>query len=216
MSVDRREYYKEYNRKNKDKRDAYAKSDANKAYRKRWKEKNKEKLKQQAKDYLINNREKIYEYQRQWLNENKDYMKEYHKEWKEKNRDVLIERRRYLRKNDPLYIISGSIRDLIYQSIKRLGYKKNSRTHEILGCSFEEFKIHIESKFQPWMTWENRGTQTCINKNETWDLDHIIPVSSGKTEEEIIKLNHYTNFQPLCSYVNRYIKRDNICHQTVV
>ena len=40
--------------------------------------------------------------------------------------------------------------------------------------------------------------------------DHIIPLSSDKTEEELVRLNHYTNLQPLCSYVNRYIKIYNI------
>ena len=38
------------------------------------------------------------------------------------------------------------------------------------------------------MTWENQGE---------WHFDHIIPISSAQTEEEVIKLNHYTNFQPL-------------------
>ena len=40
-----------------------------------------------------------------------------------------------------------------------------------------------------------------------WDLDHIIPVSSAKTEEELIKLNLYENFQPLCSKINRDLKK---------
>ncbi len=38
------------------------------------------------------------------------------------------------------------------------------------------------------MTWENHGE---------WHIDHIIPISWGKTESEVIELNHYTNFQPL-------------------
>ena len=38
------------------------------------------------------------------------------------------------------------------------------------------------------MSWENQGK---------WHLDHIIPISSAKTEEDVIRLNHYTNFQPL-------------------
>ena len=46
--------------------------------------------------------------------------------------------------------------------------------------------------------------------NFGWDIDHIIPTSSAKTEEEIIKLNHYTNLKPLCSKINRDIKRNNI------
>jgi len=39
---------------------------------------------------------------------------------------------------------------------------------------------------------------------------HIIPISSAKTNDDVYKLNHYSNFQPLCSYVNRFIKKDSI------
>jgi hypothetical protein len=81
------------------------------------------------------------------------------------------------------------------------------KTYEILGCTYEEFKNHIELKFEPWMDWDNHGLyngEKCFG----WDLDHIIPLSSAKTEEDVISLNHYSNLQPLCSYVNRVIKRD--------
>jgi len=79
--------------------------------------------------------------------------------------------------------------------------KKNVRTEFILGCSFEDFKLYIERKFENWMSWENNGVYTG-NYNETWQLDHIIPISQAKSEEEIMKLNHYTNFRPLCSRKN--------------
>lgn len=46
--------------------------------------------------------------------------------------------------------------------------------------------------------------------NYGWDIDHIKPLITGLTEDDIIKLNHYTNLQPLCSYVNRKIKRDSV------
>ena len=59
------------------------------------------------------------------------------------------------------------------------------------------------------MTWENYGLYNG-ELNYGWDIDHIIPQSYGNTEEEIIKLNHYTNLQPLCSKVNRDIKRNLI------
>ena len=58
------------------------------------------------------------------------------------------------------------------------------------------------------MTWENHGLYNG-ELNYGWDIDHIIPFSSAKTEEDIIKLSHYTNLQPLCSKFNRYLKRDN-------
>lgn len=57
------------------------------------------------------------------------------------------------------------------------------------------------------MTWENKGLYNG-ELNHGWDIDHIIPTSSAKTEEEVVKLNHYTNLQPLCSKINRDIKKN--------
>ena len=115
----------------------------------------------------------------------------------------------YKNKNNPTFILSKQLRSIILNSIKNNGYTKNSKTENILGCTFEEFKLYLESKFENWMTWENRGLYNG-ELNYGWDIDHIIPISSAKTEEETIKLNHYTNLQPLCSYTNRHIKMDVI------
>jgi hypothetical protein len=60
------------------------------------------------------------------------------------------------------------------------------------------------------MTWDNYG-EVCGNSPEyncSWDLDHIIPISCAKTEEEVYLLNHWSNFQPLCSKVNRWEKKN--------
>ena len=65
---------------------------------------------------------------------------------------------------------------------------------------------NLESKFEPWMTWDNRGLYNG-KFNYGWDIDHIIPLCSAKTEEELLKLLHYTNCQPLCSKINRDIKK---------
>jgi len=59
------------------------------------------------------------------------------------------------------------------------------------------------------MNWDNHGLYNG-KFNYGWDIDHIIPISSGKTEEDIFRLNHYTNLQPLCSKVNRDIKKDRL------
>jgi hypothetical protein len=64
------------------------------------------------------------------------------------------------------------------------------------------------------MNWENYGKYNG-ELNYGWDIDHIIPISFAKTEEDVLRLNHYSNLQPLCSYINRFIKRDkydNICN----
>jgi len=58
------------------------------------------------------------------------------------------------------------------------------------------------------MSWDNHGLYNG-EFNYGWDIDHIIPASS---EEEILRLNHYTNLQPLCSKINRDIKKNNLTY----
>jgi hypothetical protein len=89
---------------------------------------------------------------------------------------------------NPLFKLKRNINCLISSSIKNNNYIKVSRTNKILGCSNEYFKVYIENQFINGMSWENR---------QEWHLDHIYPVSLAKDEEELIRLNHYTNFQPL-------------------
>jgi hypothetical protein len=101
------------------------------------------------------------------------------------------------------------VKQTIRSGIKRKGYTKKSKTYDILGCTHDEFKLQIESQFKEWMNWNNYGKYNGEEKYG-WDLDHIIPLSSVNTKEDIIRLNHHSNLQPLCSYVNRCVKRDKI------
>ena len=160
-------------------------------------------------------KEERKQYNKEYREENKQSTKERHKKYYESNKETIKEKKKIYQKermkNDPLYKLSISTRGIIRNSLRNNGYTKKSRTQEILGCSFDEFKSYLESKFEPWMNWQNPGNWNGppTELNTSWDIDHIIPLSSGNTEEELIKLNHYTNLQPLCSFVNRYIKRDN-------
>lgn len=125
------------------------------------------------------------------------------------NRDILNYKVSQKKKNDKLYSLKESVRSRITNIFKSNNFKKESKTQEILGCSFEEFKLYLESKFESWMTWENRGLYNG-EFNYGWDIDHIIPLSSALNKEEIIILNHFSNLQPLCSKVNRDIKKDKL------
>jgi 5-methylcytosine-specific restriction endonuclease McrA len=58
------------------------------------------------------------------------------------------------------------------------------------------------------MTWDNWGKFNG-ELNHGWDIDHIIPISSAKNESDTVTLCNYKNLRPLCSKVNRHIKRDN-------
>jgi hypothetical protein len=153
---------------------------------------------QNSKSYRENNRDKTRDRQKRWELKNK-----------EKRKKSRSEQLKEKRKTNPLFAIRSSISRNIRTAILRNGFSKNIKTESILGCSFEEFKLHLESKFENWMNWENRGLYNG-EFNYGWDIDHIIPVSSAKTEEEIYKLNHFTNLQPLCSKYNRDLKSNNI------
>jgi len=142
---------------------------------------------------------------------NKEKIKEYGKKYVENNKEITkrINRKYFAKriKADNLFKLKNAIRANINYNIKNLNIDKTSKTESILGCSFKEFKSYIESKFESWMNWDNYGLYNG-ELNYGWDFDHIIPVSTASSKNEIILLNHYTNFQPLCSKTNRDIKKN--------
>ena len=104
-----------------------------------------------------------------------------------------LERKRHYQKykNDPIFALTKRLRQGIYRSLR--GVKLRSSL-DILGCTEEKFKIHIENQFTDDMSWDR------LNEIH---IDHIIPISSAETLEDVYRLNHYTNLQPLWA-------RDNI------
>jgi len=182
-----------------------------KAYNKEYNEKNKERILENKKKYYQENKEEILNDRK--INRNVEYQRNYSKSYREENIEYFKLYRKeyevYKKQTDPLYKLVSHIRASIKIILKKRKFTKKCKTQDILGCSFEEFKIYLESKFEDWMTWENRGLYNG-EFNYGWDIDHIMPLSSAQTEEDVIKLNHYTNLQPLCSKVNRYIKKDKI------
>jgi hypothetical protein len=118
----------------------------------------------------------------------KPYKKIYRQVNKSTIRKKDIVYRKDRSKKDNLYKATLVARQVIRKSISRGGYKKSSRTEHILGCDYETFKKHIESLFVEGMSWQNRSK---------WHIDHIIPISLAQNEQGLLKLNHYTNLQPL-------------------
>lgn len=222
---------KSYREKNSDHLSEYRKNnrESKLEYNKKYREENKEKIREYRKVYRRENIEYITQKDREYKKLNPDKFKKYREEYYEKNKDKyqdsyknnkneVLERQRLYqnerRRLDPLYKISKNIRTSIYQSLTKNGYSKKSKTYKIIGCTFLEFKNYIESKFEPWMNWENYGKYNG-NPNFGWDIDHIKPISSAINEDELLALNHYTNLQPLCSYINRYVKSNNIYESVI-
>jgi len=190
----RNEYIREYmNKKYQEKLkydDSYMKKQSLKAIN--YYNNNKSNISINQKKYHQKNKEKISNMRKNYYQKNKEHILEYQKSWRKENKKITYEKNKDYQKNrkhkDPLYKMKCNMRSLISISMKQKGFKKTAKAHMILGCSYEEFKIWIENRFMEGMTWENYGM---------WEYDHIIPISSATSEEDVIRLNHYTNFQPL-------------------
>ena len=163
-------------------------------------------------DYYNDNKEKISSVKKTYNIENKDIIKENKKKYYQSNKEIIkIKHREYkrIKRQDPLFRLKSNIMNIIGISIKNKGYLKKTNTELILGCELKDFILYIESKFDIWMNWENYGKYNG-EVEYGWDIDHIIPLSSAKNEDDIYQLNHFSNLQPLCSYINRVEKRDKL------
>lgn len=153
---------------------------------------NKELVKLKTKEYIKSEKYKLT--REKYLKENREEINRVKKLYKLNNREkVLQDKREYYqrKKNDPIFALTKRLRQGIYRSIR--GVKLRSSL-DILGCTEEKFKIHIENQFTDDMSWDR------LNEIH---IDHIIPISSAETLEDVYRLNHYTNLQPLWA-------RDNI------
>ena len=155
-------------------------------------QKRKAKAAQQTRELRAKNPEKSrIESQRAYykdLNKSRKYQKEWRMRNLEKRRKQQREYNRNKRITDPIFLAKSRFRGRLRKMLERKKFTRKSRTAQIIGCSWEDLRKHIESQFVDGMTWENRNL---------WHIDHIIPMASAKTIEELEKLCHYTNLQPL-------------------
>ena len=159
-------------------------------YKKEYYKKTKEYKKEYSKNYSKENKE----YYQKYRNEHKDEMAQYNKNYYQINKRNIIDKNiKYEKnkaKNDNIYKFKKQIRKVIYQSFTRKHFTKNSNTEKIVGCKIEELIEYLLNTYK-----ENYGVD--YDSNIKIHIDHIIPLATAKTEEEVIKLCHYTNLQLL-------------------
>lgn len=170
-----------------------------------YRETNREHVTEEYKKWVANNKDKIRLIEKRYRDNNKEKISDIGRTYRANNLAKLNDYRKVRRRNEPLYRLKHNIRCLIRQSLSGKGLRKDSLSEQILGCTYEEFKIHLEAQFEPWMNWDNYGLYNG-EYGYGWD---IIPMASALTKDEIIRLNYYTNLQPLCSHINRNVKRDS-------
>jgi hypothetical protein len=99
------------------------------------------------------------------------------------------------------YSIRVGLSHRVWSALQSSGVKKASSTDSLHGCSVGDFRKYVESKFEPWMNWDNYGK----GPGERWELDHIKPCASFDLRdlEQQKQCFHFSNYQPLRASLNR-------------
>ena len=178
-----------------------------------WAKNNPDKMAINGKKYRDSHKTEEQLRAKKYVQYNREERVIYNISWKQQNKEKISKQTKDRRVSDPLFKLRGVIRCSIKDSFKRAckGVFKKSKTSEVvLKCKFEDFMIHLQRQFLNWMTFENHGNCEEYSYNCSWNIDHIIPISYAKTEAEVYMLNHWSNFQPLCSKINTVHKSDTI------
>lgn len=166
----------------------------NRLYTLQYCQKHREQINARKKELREANKEHALEVQRKnaakYRARHKEQIAEYNKRhviaYRERRAELVRERRR----EDQFYRLACQVRHLVWSSFKRQGFAKDSKTEEITGLSKDDLTDYLLSTYLK-------------NYGEEWDgkqqihIDHIVPLSSAKTKEDIIALCHYTNLQLL-------------------
>lgn len=145
--------------------------------------------------YYISHKEHELRRQKEYRRENSDKIKAHNKtptrklcqkKYQHKYQRHYIKHRR---QTDINFYLRDRLRGRLSCALKR--NQKSGSAVTDLGCTIPEFKKYMESKFQPGMTWNNRGKE--------WHIDHIIPLAQFnlQTRQQFLIACHYTNLQPL-------------------
>ena len=195
---ERNAYMKEWRKKNRakiaerDKKYRETHKEEIKAMHKAWRDKNREHLNEKQREKYKENPQAFKERKERYVSSHTEEVKEARHRYKVENRKELAEYETNRRRSDPVYRFKSSFSGLIRGYIRKKGYTGNKKLWEIVGCDFDFFLSRIQSQFEDGMTMENYG-----HGEGKWNIDHIIPISTAQNDEDIERLNHYTNLRPM-------------------
>ena len=146
--------------------------------------------------YRAKNKEKLANRKKEWYLENREHAISYASRYYDINKASIIPKivqyRQKRLKTDPVFKLQKNIRQRLAKMVKQ----QSSRVAiTFLGCTIEELKNHLESRFYTDpilgnMTWDSYGQ---------WEIDHIKPLASFDLSDpnQLKTACHYSNLQPL-------------------
>lgn len=140
--------------------------------------------------YLSQGKNYYYKNQTTLLAKSKIYRYKNKEELGKKKYKYKVERL----KTDILFKLKERLRYRTYSILKSKKLSKTQGYHDYIGCTVNDLFNHLQSKFDSNMNWNNYGSY--------WVIDHIIPLASATNSDEVYKLCHYTNLQPLEKLAN--------------
>jgi hypothetical protein len=168
--------------------------------RREWQAENSDHVREYAKKYRAENKDYSIEKAKRWRRENPERVKHNKREWQKQNKERIS--------STPHLLLKQRLRVVIRTYLEKIGEKKRNRpSSSMVGCDPHFFVKWIASQFVPGMSFQNRSQ---------WELDHIFPVTCcGNNVNEVIKAQHYRNFQPLWKLDNK-LKGDKLTPDSVV
>ncbi len=143
------------------------------------------------KQWDLDNKKHVQEQRKQWVLANPEYTKQY----QINNRDRKNKYQKDKRKTDPEYNLKSNLKSRLHHALNSQNVLKSSHTMDLIGCSIEFLKEHLEKQFKPGMSWQDRSS---------FHIDHIRPCDDFNLldEEEQKKCFHYSNLRPLTPIEN--------------
>lgn len=172
--------------------------------------KNRDKKNANSREYYAKNKEKIKERQK---DKKPIWDKRYYEKNKDKMRKIQMLRTKERYKTEPNFRIRRTISKSISRALKLIGHSKGGKSClQFLPYTIQELNKHLESLFEPLMSWDNYGIykKSQWKDNDpttwTWQIDHIIPHSDlsyvSMVDENFQLAWSLDNLRPLSSKQN--------------
>jgi len=201
MTPHKKAYMKEYDSKNKEHKLAYMKEyylknkEKKLKYSNEYNLNNKERIKERKKKYELKHKEKRRKLNKEYYSKNKEQRKEYNLKWRLENKEWRRDYGNKRYKTNINYKIRCNLGTRMRSALK--GKTKAASTMKLIGCTLDKLRSHLESLFEPWMTWENQG-------RGGWDIDHIKACAKFNLIDPVQqrKCFNWSNLQPMDHIAN--------------